>query len=174
MLCFWKGKGTKAFPLWQRAIYEENVNFYWSISRAPRQWQGAMEAIASVASVKYQAWSKCTQLHETRVFFSFIIFSQVRWPIELKCAQVCHFMHVEIHQLLKASLWQLPIVSTALKTNIRWFIFGMYTLYKSMKSSQFWLVRTALWMWKYLQISQRYDQLFAHFPVEPRVVHWFV
>ena len=109
-----------------------------------------------------------------RVFFSFIIISQVRWPIELKCAQVCHFMHVEIHQLLKASLWQLPIVSTALKTNIRWFIFGMYTLYKSMKSSQFWLVRTALWMWKYLQISQRYDQLFAHFPVEPRVVHLFV
>ena len=41
--------------LWQRAPYEEIVNFYWSISRAPRQWQGATEAIAFVASVKYQA-----------------------------------------------------------------------------------------------------------------------
>jgi hypothetical protein len=55
MLRFWKGKGTKAFSLWQRAPYEKVVNFYWSISRAPRQWQGATEAIASVASVKYQA-----------------------------------------------------------------------------------------------------------------------
>ena len=55
MLRFWRVKGTKAFSLWQRAPYEEIVNFYRSISRAPRQWQGATEAIASVASVKYQA-----------------------------------------------------------------------------------------------------------------------
>ena len=54
-LRFWKGKGTKAISLCQRAPYEEIVKFYWSISRAPRQWQGATEAIASVASVKYQA-----------------------------------------------------------------------------------------------------------------------
>ena len=52
---FLKGRGTEAFSLWQRAPYEEIVHFYWSISRAPRQWQGATEAIASVASVKYQA-----------------------------------------------------------------------------------------------------------------------
>ena len=53
MLRFWKGKGTKAFSLWQRAPYEEIVHFYSSIWRAPRQWQGATEAIAFV---KYQAW----------------------------------------------------------------------------------------------------------------------
>ena len=41
---FEKGKSTKAF-----------VNFYWSISRA-RQWLEGMEAIAHVASLKYQAW----------------------------------------------------------------------------------------------------------------------
>ena len=28
MLRFWKGKDTKAFSLWQRAPYEEIVNFY--------------------------------------------------------------------------------------------------------------------------------------------------
>ena len=45
MLCFCRGKGTKAVI----------VNFYWSISRAPKQWPGGNEAIALVASMKYQA-----------------------------------------------------------------------------------------------------------------------
>ena len=45
MLRFLRGKGTKAFPLWQRAPYEEIENFYWSISRAPRQWQGATASV---------------------------------------------------------------------------------------------------------------------------------
>ena len=40
MLRFWKGKGTKAFTLWQRAPYEEIVNFYWSISRQGHQGNG--------------------------------------------------------------------------------------------------------------------------------------
>ena len=31
-------------------------NFCCSISRAPRQWSGGMEAITFVASMKYQAW----------------------------------------------------------------------------------------------------------------------
>ena len=43
MLRFWKGKATKACFPWWRAPYrdEEIVNFYWIISRAPRQWPGA-------------------------------------------------------------------------------------------------------------------------------------
>ena len=36
-----------------RAPYKETSSFYWSISRASRQWLGGMEAI--VAFVKYQA-----------------------------------------------------------------------------------------------------------------------
>ena len=48
MLRFWKGKGTKAIFSLARAPYEEIVNFYWSISWASRQWQGATEAIAKI------------------------------------------------------------------------------------------------------------------------------
>ena len=44
MLHFWKGKSDKA-------PYDEVVNLYWSISRAPRQWPGETEAIAFVAAV---------------------------------------------------------------------------------------------------------------------------
>ena len=55
MLRFWEGKGTKAFSSWWRAPYDEIAKLYWSISRAPRQWPGDTEAIAFVASVKYQA-----------------------------------------------------------------------------------------------------------------------
>ena len=36
-------------------MYEEIVNFYWIISWASRQWQGATEAIAFIASMKYPA-----------------------------------------------------------------------------------------------------------------------
>ena len=50
MLPFWKGKGTKAFSPWWRAPYEEIKNLYSSITRAPRQWPGGIEAIACVAS----------------------------------------------------------------------------------------------------------------------------
>ena len=49
--------------------------------------------------------SERTQLYVTRVFFPFIIISQLQRPIKLKFSQVCYFMPV------KASLWQLPIVS---------------------------------------------------------------
>ena len=37
MVWFFERKGTKAFSPWLRAPYEENVNLYWSISRAPNR-----------------------------------------------------------------------------------------------------------------------------------------
>ena len=43
--------------------YEEIVNFYWFISRTPRQWPGGMEPIAFVASLKYHAWESIPQLY---------------------------------------------------------------------------------------------------------------
>ena len=48
----WKGKGHQGiFSLVKGTLmYEEIVNFYCSISRAPRQWPGGMEAITFVAS----------------------------------------------------------------------------------------------------------------------------
>ena len=53
---FLKGQGHQGiFSLAKGTLNEEIVNFYWSNLRAPRQWQEATEAIASVASVKYQA-----------------------------------------------------------------------------------------------------------------------
>ena len=37
-------------------VKQDIVNFYLSISRAPMHYPGGMEAIALVASVKYQTW----------------------------------------------------------------------------------------------------------------------
>ena len=56
MLCFWKGKGTEAFSPGLRAPYEEIVIFFMNILGA----LGGMEAIASVASLKYQTWPNIT------------------------------------------------------------------------------------------------------------------
>ena len=47
-------KGHQAFV---HVLWHEIANLYWIISRAQRQWPGGMEAIAFVASVKYQACS---------------------------------------------------------------------------------------------------------------------
>ena len=54
---FLKGQGHQGiFSLVKGTLmYKEIVNFYWSISRAPRQWPGGAGAIAFVAFVKYQA-----------------------------------------------------------------------------------------------------------------------
>ena len=54
MFWFWKCKGTKAF---YKGHHEEIVNLYWSIFRAPRHWQGGIEAITFLASVQFQAWN---------------------------------------------------------------------------------------------------------------------
>ena len=49
------------------------------------------------------------QAHNKGVF-SFIIHSQLRWPIELKFSQICLFMHVEIHQVRRLVFDNLTIV----------------------------------------------------------------
>ena len=52
----------------------------------------------------------------TRVFFSFIIISQLRWPIELKFSQVCYYLCICLDTPSeKTGLWQLPMVSTVFK-----------------------------------------------------------
>ena len=45
------------------------------LSRAPRQWQGATEAIASVASVKYQA---CYNMYLTIAYSGLLLTSLTR------------------------------------------------------------------------------------------------
>ena len=58
MLHFWKGEGHQGvFSSVKGHLYEEIANFYLDsrAKGAPRQWQG-IEAIASIASVKHQAW----------------------------------------------------------------------------------------------------------------------
>ena len=68
MHCFFlKGKGTKAISPWKKAPYEEIVNFYFSTSKAPRQWLRGMEATAFVVSVKYLA---CYVIIEKNTFWN--------------------------------------------------------------------------------------------------------
>ena len=58
MIHFWKGQGRQGIFSLVNSTLWRNCKFYTrSISRAPRQWQGGTEAIAFVASVKYQAYS---------------------------------------------------------------------------------------------------------------------
>ena len=61
LLCFMfeRAKAPRHFSLVQDT-HKQIVNFFWGISRAPRQWSRGMEAIAFVASMKYQ-----TCLHKT-------------------------------------------------------------------------------------------------------------
>ena len=53
-LVLWKGKGHQGISSLVRAPIWGIVNFYKSISRAPRQWPGGMKVIALNASMKYQ------------------------------------------------------------------------------------------------------------------------
>ena len=55
--------------------------------------------------------------------FSFIILSQLRWPIEFKFSRVCYFCICWDTPSEKTGLWQLPIVSSVfnlpLHTNLK-------------------------------------------------------
>ena len=65
----------------------------WDILFCKNEWKSG-GAIRKVIPTIY------SKLRVTRVcFFSFIIISQLRRPIELKFSQVCYLMHVEIHQV---------------------------------------------------------------------------
>ena len=52
---FLKEQGHQSIVSLKRVPYEEIFNFYKSISRAPRQRPGGIEAIAFIAFVKYLA-----------------------------------------------------------------------------------------------------------------------
>ena len=54
---FERARAPRHFLLGKGHPDEEIVHFYWSISRAPMQSPGGMEAIDFVASLKYQAES---------------------------------------------------------------------------------------------------------------------
>ena len=66
-----------------------------------------------------KSWNQAfesTQLRVTKVFFSSIIFSQLRLQIEFKLSQVCYFMHsVDINQARRLVFDKLPKVSSVIK-----------------------------------------------------------
>ena len=81
--------------LWRDGVFEKKSNCpqIWFLNLRFRIWSLKIKHLKAHNFV----WPWCDDV--TRVFFSFISISQLRWPIELKKLQVCYFMHVEIHQL---------------------------------------------------------------------------
>ena len=100
-VCFGQGH-QRHFLLGKKAPYEEIVNFYWSISRAQRQWPRGMEAIAFLASLHYQA---CSFLSEEN--------TSNRWRCSVVMGPICkpvaqpHCSHV----LISASQLRVRMIS---------------------------------------------------------------
>ena len=96
----------------------------------------------------------------TRVFFSFIIMSQLRRPIELKFLQFFFVCICWDTPTMKASLWHLPIVSTVFHSghclNFMFLEFVSWFL-KVVKIEQIcWLDHFTLWsIWSMLRITLR-------------------
>ena len=81
-----------------------------------------LELEATKSSIKHTTSCYQSPLQDV---FSFIIISQLWWPIELKFSQVCYFMHICWDTPSeKAGLWQLPIVSTVIKMQLSCSVFN--------------------------------------------------
>ena len=110
------------------------VNFYWGISMAPWQWPWGMEAIAFVASVKYQAWlnkqiKKQTDRQTTHRWDTingrhFVGWVDLSWPLATRTGGsdvplISHLMnkHPDVPKSCKKNQYTFKIIHSHLNFN---------------------------------------------------------
>ena len=83
---------------WKRLVVENLVRNGSLWSNFQQIWFRDLKFRIEVS--KSSIWKHTTSCDQG--FFSFIVISQLRWPIELKFSQICYFYaYVEIHQVRK-------------------------------------------------------------------------